>query len=44
MQVAGDILAITDTSPYPNYKFTKGAVYLYSQGFDISSSEELDEL
>lgn len=43
-QVAGDILAITDTSPYPQYHFTKGAVFLYSKGFDLSSAEELDEL
>lgn len=38
-QVAGDVLALTDTSPYPQYKFEKGAVYLYSKGFDIASAE-----
>jgi hypothetical protein len=30
---------LTDTSLYPEYKFEKGAIYLYSLGLDTASGD-----
>lgn len=42
--MAGDILALTDTSYYPEYKFEKGTVFLYSLALDNRTGEEMVEL
>lgn len=34
LQIAGDILMITDTSIYPEYKFEGGQIFLYELGLD----------
>jgi hypothetical protein len=39
LEVAGDILMLTDTSAYPDYKFEKGAIYLYELALDNVSGE-----
>ena len=44
LQAAGAILAVTDTSEYPEYRFQKGGVYLYNLDFDIYSGEEMEEI
>lgn len=35
---------VTDVSTFPEYKFEKGNIFLYSLAFDQDSGEELDEL
>lgn len=35
---------IADISTYPEFKFEKGAIYLYELGLDYNSADEMDEL
>ena len=44
LQINGDILMLTDTSTYPEFKFEKGKVFLFALAFDHYSGEEFDEL
>ena len=37
--VTGDILMLTDTSTFPEQKFEKGRVFLYSIAFDKDTGE-----
>lgn len=39
MQIAGDILMLTDTDAYPEFKFKKGSIFLYELGLDNVSGE-----
>ncbi len=39
LQIAGDILMVADTSAYPEFKFEKGAIFLYELGLDNVSGD-----
>lgn len=44
MQVVGDVVAVVDTSVYPEYRINKGRVFLYALEMDAENGEIMDEL